>query len=458
MTKLAVKFKQDAERVGFDLEHRKKIRFNMSKYEAAVNKGQAYYHDIEAAKNRASDIKQNVISKLDKYLEKFERNFTQKGGTVLWAQDDKEARRHILRLLKKHNIKSVVKSKSMITEEIELNKFLEKKKVEVVETDLGEYIVQVADEKPYHIVTPAMHKSKEDVAKLFHEKFNTPIDSSPEYLTNYVREKLRKKYLTADAGITGANFIIAEQGAIALTENEGNGLMTTSFPRVHIVIAGIERIVPDINDLDIFWPLLSSHGTGQRITTYSTVFTGAKKNSEANGPEEMYVILLDNGRTNLLKQKDQREALKCIRCGACLNACPVYKNIGGYTYNTTYSGPIGAVITPHLKSMGDYKHLSFASSLCGKCTEVCPVNIDLQKLLLYNRRDAVEKKKTNLLERFVIYAYKKVMLNRNYLEFGSVGQKNKFLHNFGSKVWGKRRDMLQLKESFNQQWKKRNIN
>lgn len=458
MTKLAVKFKQDAERVGFDLEHRKKIRFNMSKYEAAVNKGQAYYHDIEAAKKRASDIKQNVISKLDKYLEKFERNFTQKGGTVLWAQDDKEARRHILQLLKKHNIKSVVKSKSMITEEIELNKFLEKKKVEVVETDLGEYIVQVADEKPYHIVTPAMHKSKEDVAKLFHEKFNTPIDSSPEYLTNYVREKLRKKYLTADAGITGANFIIAEQGAIALTENEGNGLMTTSFPRVHIVIAGIERIVPDIKDLDIFWPLLSSHGTGQRITTYSTVFTGAKKNSEANGPEEMYVILLDNGRTNLLKQKDQREALKCIRCGACLNACPVYKNIGGYTYNTTYSGPIGAVITPHLKSMDDYKHLSFASSLCGKCTEVCPVNIDLQKLLLYNRRDAVEKKKTNRLERFVIYVYKKAMLNRNYLEFGSVGQKNKFLHNFGSKVWGKRRDMLQLKESFNQQWKKRNIN
>lgn len=458
MTKFAIKFKRDAEKVGFDLEHRRKIKFNMSKYETAVIKGQSYYQDIEAAKDLASDIKQNVISRLDKYLEKFERNFTKNGGTILWAKDDREAKKHILHILKKHNIKSVVKSKSMITEEIELNKFLEKRKVDVVETDLGEYIVQLAGEKPYHIVTPAMHKSKEDVAKLFHEKFNTPIGSSPEYITNFVREKLRKKYLNADAGITGVNFIIAEQGAIALTENEGNGLMTTSFPRIHIAIAGIEKIIPDIKDLDIYWPLLASHGTGQRITAYSTVFTGAKKNSEANGPEEMYVILLDNGRTNLLKLKDRREALKCIRCGACLNACPVYKNIGGYTYNTTYSGPIGAVITPHLKNMDDYKHLSFASSLCGKCTEVCPVKIDLQKLLLYNRRDVVEKKKTNLFERFIIYAYKKAMLNRKYLEIGSIDKRNKLLHIFGSKAWGKRREMFQLKESFNQQWKRRNIN
>ena len=234
--------------------------------------------------------------------------------------------------------------------------------------------------------------------------------------------------------------------------------MTTSFPRIHIAIAGIEKIIPSIQDLDLFWPLLAAHGTGQRITAYNTIFSVPKKNSEQNGPEKMYIILIDNGRTNLLKQKDQKEALKCIRCGACLNACPVYKNIGGYTYNTTYSGPIGSVITPFFKGFENYKHLSFASSLCGKCTEVCPVKIDLQNLLLLNRRKAVEQKTTTRIEKWGMYFYKKAMLNRNVLETGSVEFKNKMLKKFASKYWGARREMLEIKESFNQQWKKKNLN
>ncbi|NOZ46044.1 MAG: iron-sulfur cluster-binding protein [Chlorobi bacterium] len=454
MTKLSVKFKNESEKVGFDLEHRKKIKFNMSKYNAAVVKGQAYYQDLESTKQKASFIKQQTLTSLDKYLKKFESSFERNGGQVLWAVDDKEAQAQILKIIRTHKIKTVVKSKSMTTEEIELNDLLENNKVEVLETDLGEYIVQLAGEKPYHIVTPAMHKSKEDIAKLFNEKFNTPIDSTPEFLTNFVRQKLREKFIKADLGITGANFIIAEQGAVALTENEGNGLMTTSFPKIHIAIVGIEKVIPNINDLNLFWPLLAAHGTGQRISAYNSLFFGPKKNSETNGPDEMYVILLDNGRTNLLNQPDQKEALKCIRCGACLNACPVYKNIGGYTYNTTYSGPIGSVITPHFKGLEKYKHLSFASSLCGKCTEVCPVKIDLQKLLLYNRRDVVQKNYTTRLEKVMMYAYKKAMLNRKYLNMGSLKTKNKFLKKFGSKAWGPRRQIFELKESFNQQWKK----
>ncbi len=455
MTNNYKKFKKESEKVGFDLHHRKKIKFNMSKYEYAVDTGKAYYSNIELAKSSASLIKQVSIANLDKLLKEFERNFTKNGGLVFWASDEKEAKDHIINLIKKHNIKSVVKSKSMTTEEIELNYLLEKNKVEVLETDLGEYIVQIANEKPYHIVTPAMHKSKKEIADLFHEKFNTPKDSTPEYITNYVRNKLRNKFLNADAGITGGNFILAEQGAIALTENEGNGLMTTSFPKIHIAIVGIEKIIPGISDLDILWPILATHGTGQRISAYNSIFTGPKKNSETNGPEIMYVILLDNGRTKLLAQPDQKEALKCIRCGACLNACPVYRNIGGYTYNTTYSGPIGSVITQHLKELDEYKHLSFASSLCGKCTEVCPVKIDLQKLLLYNRRDIVEKKRTTKIERLMMFAYKKAMLNRKYLEIVPIDFKNKVLRSFGQKAWGKRREIFELKESFSEQWKKR---
>jgi L-lactate dehydrogenase complex protein LldF len=458
MASFAKKFKKESIKIGFDASHRQKIKFNMSKYESAVKNGQAYYNQIEIAKEQASIIKANTLNRLDKYLVEFEKNFTKNGGVVLWANDVIEAHQHILTIINENNIKSVVKSKSMTTEEIDLNKFLEKNKIDVLETDLGEFIVQVAGEKPYHIVTPAMHKSKEDIAELFYEKFATPKESTPEYITGWVRNYLRPKYATADAGITGSNFLIANKGAIALTENEGNGLMTTSFPKIHIAISGIEKIIPELKDLGLFWPLLASHGTGQRVSAYNSVFSGPKKNSEQDGPEKMYVILLDNGRTTLLAQNEQKDALKCIRCGACLNACPVYKNIGGYTYNTTYSGPIGSVITPFFKGFKDYKHLSFASSLCGRCTEVCPVKIDLQNLLLLNRRDAVKNTKHISLEKIIMFVYKKVMLNRSLLEIGSLELKNKMIRKFAGKYWGPRREIFKLKESFNQQWKKRNLN
>lgn len=456
MSEIAKKFNQDAEKVAFDKEHRKRINFNIGRYDEAVVRGKRQFSNLELARKRAANIKHKAVENLDKYLNEFETNFERNGGKVIWAQTADEAVSEILRLLEKHEIKMVVKSKSMITEEIELNDSLEKQNIESVETDLGEYIVQVAGEKPYHIVTPAMHKSKEDIAKLFHEKFGIPEDSTPEQMTDFVREKLRKKFMEAGAGFTGANFLIADTGSIALTENEGNGMMSFSFPRIHIAVAGIEKIIPSFRDLHLFWPLLASHGTGQNMTVYNSIVSGPRQTGEIDGPSEMYVVLLDNGRTELLKHPKQRRALSCIRCGACLNACPVYKNIGGYTYNTTYSGPIGSVITPHMRGMKDFKHLSFASSLCGKCTEVCPVKINLHELLLYNRNESVISGYTTGGERFAQKMAKKGLSNRWMMDFGGGGLKNTAMRMTMKKYWGPRRTLPKFApKSFKQLWEER---
>lgn len=390
MAKLKNIFLKDS-KIAFDKQHRKTLNFNISKYDEAVSKGKLRYRNMDLAKQRASYIKGKVVSNLAAYLEEFERNAQNNGIEVLWARDNKEAIREISKVLKANQAKLLVKSKSMISEEIDLNENLEKAGYEPVETDLGEFIVQVAGEKPYHILTPAMHKSKEDVAALFHEKFNTPENSTPEELTAYVRGVLRKKFTSAEIGVTGSNFLVADVGGVALTENEGNGFMSISFPKVHIAITGIEKIIPSINDLDLFFPLLSALGTGQQVTVYNSLLTGPKRNGEANGPEKMYVLLLDNKRSKIAAEKKHFEALKCLRCGACLNACPIYKNVGGYTYNTTYSGPIGSVITPFMKGFDKYNHLSFACTVCGACTSVCPVKIPLHDLLLLNRKKSVEQ-------------------------------------------------------------------
>jgi L-lactate dehydrogenase complex protein LldF len=343
----------------------------------------------------------------------------------------------------------------MVTEEIHLNKFLEKNNIESVETDLGEYIQQLDGEAPYHIVTPAMHKSKEDVARLFAEKLGTPSTLNPSQLTQVAREKLREKYREAEIGITGANFIIPEIGGVAITENEGNGRLSCAYPKTHIVITGIEKVIPSLADLHIFWPLLATYGTGQKITVYNSIVSGPKQSNEIDGPEEMYVILLDNGRTNILKNAKARESLYCIRCGACLNACPVYKNIGGHTYGTTYSGPIGSVITPHLRDIGEWKHLSYASSLCGNCTEVCAVRINLHELLLLNREEAVESGNAPFAEKMAWKFWRSAMLHRSIMNMGSARLKNWMINTF-VKDWKKNRSELSFPpKTFNELWKEK---
>lgn len=453
MTSLAGTFVEKSGEKAFDLAHRKIINYNIGKYDAAVSRGLSKLNNLENSKKKAHAIKWKVMENLDKLLPEFEANFQRKGGKVIWANNAEEARQEILQILKKSGSRSVIKSKSMATEEIHLNEFLEKNNIETLESDLGEYIVQLLGQKPYHIVTPAMHLSKEDIAKLFHEKFGTPLESTPEELTQKARELLREKYTTADVGITGANFLIADTGSIAITENEGNARLTTTFPKIHIAIVGIEKLIPSIADLDLFWPLLSSHGTGQNLTVYNTILGGPKQNHETDGPEEMYVVLLDNGRTDLLAHKDQRQGLYCIRCGACLNACPIYKNIGGHTYETTYSGPIGSVITPHMEGMQTFKHLSYASSLCGKCTEVCPVKIDIHKMLLLNRRDAVKEGLNSKIESWGWFAWRKGMEKRKLMDFFSSKWKNTFMKRFFSKSWGAHRELPEVApQSFSKQW------
>ncbi len=453
MSEQAKEFIRAAEKKAFNKEHRKIIQFNISKYDAAVPKGKLQYANLELAKQRTAHLKHKAIENLDKMLIEFEHNFVRKGGKVIWAQDEEEAIYQILTIVKKHNAKKVVKSKSMITEEIELNHFLEIENIESLETDLGEYIVQLAGEKPYHIITPVMHKSKEIIAELFNEKFGLSKNSTPQEITAFVRKLLRDKFVTADIGITGGNFLVADIGAVALTENEGNALMSVSFPKVHIAIVGIEKIIPSIKDLDLIWPILSTHGTGQKITVYNSLITGPKQENEIDGPEEMYVVLLDNNRTNLLKQEKQRRAMTCIRCGACLNGCPVYRNIGGHNYSTTYSGPIGSVITPHLKGIKEFKHLSFASSLCGKCTEVCPSKINLHELLLHNRNYAVKNGYVAKTEKVTMFLWKKVMLNRWMIDFANAKTKNRMLNIVFKKPWGRRRALPEVqKKSFRQLW------
>ena len=445
-----------SENKAFDKEHRRIINFNIGKYDAAVNRGLSKLINLDNAKKKGHVIKWRVMENLDKYLPEFESNFQRRGGKVIWANDAEEANREILNIIQKAGAKTVVKSKSMVTEEIQLNEFLEANHIESLETDLGEYIVQLLGQRPYHIVTPAMHLSKEDIAKLFNEKFGTPIDATPEQLTAKARELLRDKYVQADVGITGANFLLADTGSIAITENEGNARLSISFPKIHIAVVGIEKIIPSIADLDLFWPMLSTHGTGQNLTVYNTILSGPRQANESDGPDEMYVVLLDNGRTNLLAQKDQRQGLYCIRCGACLNACPVYKNIGGHTYETTYSGPIGSIITPHLQGMEEFKHLSYASSLCGKCTEVCPVKIDIHKMLLLNRRDAVKHQVVTKKEEWAWAIWKKGMLSRKMMDFFKGKTKNFFLRTLFKKTWGHLREMpVVADKSFSKEWAER---
>ena len=458
MTKFADDFLEASENKAFNLDHRRIINFNIGRYDTAVKRGLSRLANLENSKRKAHVIKWKVMENLDKLLPEFEANFQKRGGKVIWANDADEANREILSIIRKAKAKTVIKAKSMTTEEIHLNEFLEHNQIESLESDLGEYIVQLLGQKPYHIVTPAMHLSKEDIAKLFHERFGTPADASPEVLTQKARELLREKYTSADVGITGGNFLIADSGSVCLTENEGNARLTTTFPKIHIAIVGIEKIIPSINDLDLFWPLLSTHGTGQNLTVYNSILSGPRQENETDGPEEMYVVLLDNGRTNLLAQKEQRQGLYCIRCGACLNACPIYKNIGGHTYETTYSGPIGSVITPHLRGMEDFKHLSYASSLCGKCSEVCPVKIDIHKMLLLNRRDAVNEGFSTKAEKVGWKAWQTGMLKRKFMDFVSGRWKNIFLKAFFKKTWGTRRKLPVVnKKSFSQQWQEKNI-
>ena len=341
-------------------------------------------------RERARAIKEETLAHLDKYLEAFADNAERAGAKIHWAHDGMQACAIVIRLLHERNATNVVKSKSMATEEIHLNAALAEIGLAPVETDLGEWIIQLAQETPSHIVVPAIHKSKKQIAELFVEKLGIEPTDDVAVLTSAARRILRQRFAESHVGISGVNFGVAETGTILILENEGNVRLTTSLPKVHIALMGIEKIVPRFADLDVFLKLLPRSGTGQTLTAYQSLITGVKIGTGDEGPEEVHIILMDNGRSRMLAHPVTRQSLACIRCGACLNACPVYQQIGGHAYGSVYPGPIGAVITPQLIGIGKAAQLPYASSLCGACREVCPVKIDIPELLLHLRSEVVE--------------------------------------------------------------------
>jgi L-lactate dehydrogenase complex protein LldF len=388
----AAQFHHDAERLTHDLRHRSLIQKALGGYYVKRDEQKAKYTSWQMARASAAAAKYEAVNHLDTYLLEFSAKLEARGTKVFWAADGAEAAAYIASVAREAAVKRIIKSKTMTGEEIHLGQALEKAGLEVVESDLGEFIVQLREEPPYHIVFPSMHLTRGEISETFQKKLGSAPVDTPEELTMIARDVMRLKYCQADMGISGANFAVAETGHISITENEGNARLSTTLPKVLVSIVGIEKVVPKLDDLAVLLPMLATAGAGQNMTCYNTLLGGPREPGESDGPEEFHVVLLDNRRTALLADAEQRDALHCIRCGACLNVCPIFKNIGGHSYGTTYQGPIGSVITPHLRGLQSWKHLSFSSSLCGACSEACPVKIDLHHHLLQNRRNAITQK------------------------------------------------------------------
>jgi L-lactate dehydrogenase complex protein LldF len=408
----------------------------------------------ETLRETASRIKAHTVSRLADYLEEFERNATKLGAVVHWARTGDEHNAIILDLLQKRGVKKVVKSKSMLTEECHLNPFLEQHGIEVVDTDLGERIVQLAHEPPSHIVLPAIHKKKEEVGEIFHEFLGTEKGASdPQYLAEAARQHLREKFLAADAGLTGVNFAIAETGGFVVCTNEGNADLGVSLPKLHIACMGIEKLIPRAKDLSVFLRLLARSATGQPITTYTSHFHGPARDGE------LHIVLVDNGRSEILASNDFRRSLNCIRCGACMNTCPVFRRSGGHSYNAVVPGPIGSILSP-ARDAKTYATLPHACSLCGSCTEVCPVKIDLHHQLLTWRREIAQRGFLAASKRWSMW-FASAVLSRPWLYRFAGGMARWMMPKLPrwmlySKMndWGRQREMPEFpKKSFRQMYK-----
>src|SRR5690349_13883376 len=450
-------FKENAKAALADVQLRGALKNATSLFGEKRKQAVAAVPNWEELRNQAHAIKDEVLSDLDRYLKEFVRNAETRGATVHWARDAAEANRIICGLALARKARTVVKSKSMTTEETHLNDALEAVGMQVVETDLGEYIIQLADEPPSHIIAPAIHKTRHQIGELFTAELGMPPTDDVDKLTSTARAKLRDRFAAADVGISGVNFAIAETGTIVIVENEGNIRLTTSLPRLHIAMMGIEKVIPRFADLDVFLKLLPRSGTGQKLTTYQSFITGVKRTPEDEGPEELHIVLLDNGRRRMLAHPVTRQALACIRCGACLNACPVYQQVGGHAYGSVYPGPIGAVITPQLIGIQKTSQLPFASSLCGACREVCPVKIDIPRLLLHLRSEISSKQPRGRRgERFAFKLWAMIM-TRPWLYRRAAGAARLFQRYFGLplKPWTGGRDLRPIEtESFREHWRR----
>ncbi len=376
------------------------------------------YADWESMRDAAHDIKRHVMDNAGAYLAQFEERASAAGAQIHYASDAAEASRLVCEIAARHGRRVAVKSKSMTGEEIDLTHALERAGLEAIETDLGEYIIQLAGEPPSHITAPALHKSRGEIGRLFAEKLGIEYSDDPEHLTKVARRILREDFLRADVGVSGVNFAIAESGTICIVENEGNARLSTSMPKVHIAVMGFEKLLPDFESLSLFLNMLGRSATGQRITCYTSLLTGPRREGEHDGPEELHIVVLDNGRTRMLADPRLREALFCIRCGACMNVCPVYQKIGGHGYGSIYPGPIGSIITPIFRGEDRAAAMPFASSLCGACAEICPVRIDLHHLLLTWRERISEKRTGKRVERLAMRVFQRVAGNTRLFDLG----------------------------------------
>lgn len=391
-------FKKRVDKGLKDMFMRNAVSSAQERLKNAKGKAEEELGNWEEWRSLSEEIRRHTLENIDYYLHQLSENVSKNGGHVYFAETAEEANQYITEVARSKNAKKIIKSKSMVTEEISMNEALEKAGCEVIESDLGEYILQIDDhDPPSHIVAPALHKNKEQIRDTFKEKKGYKNSSNPQELTLFAREQLRKEFLDADIGITGCNFAIAESGSISLVTNEGNARLATALPKTQITVMGMERVVPTWEELDILVSMLCRSAVGQKLTSYVTGLTGARGEGDLDGPEEFHLVIVDNGRSKILGTEFQA-ALHCIRCAACINVCPVYRHVGGHSYGSIYPGPIGAVLTPLLEGYEDHQELPYASTLCAACTDACPVKIPLHEMLVMHRRNIAEQKRTTLSE------------------------------------------------------------
>ncbi|MBP6412836.1 MAG: lactate utilization protein [Bacteroidia bacterium] len=450
------KFFEAIESIAFNKEHKALLQQKLSTCVNHTTIAKAFYSDLELARTRAAFLKSKTLDNLDKYLIEFESNFIKRGAKVIWAQDKDEAIKEIAKLIEKKSAKVIAKNRALIAEEIDIANQLQINNTTCVESDIGNYIQKLAGEVSYHPIFPTLHQSQKNIAQLINSELTSENSSNSRDIAALICLKIKQQLKEAEIALMGVNFLIADTGSAVIIENEANSAQLASLTKTQVFLAGIEDIIPSINELDLFIHLYGTYSNGSASYPYTHIISGQKQNDETTGPDDVYVVLIDNGRSDVLAQTNQRSALSCLRCGACYNVCPVYRTIGGHAYQTVYNGPIGAVITPLMQGREEYKYLSYATVSSQELIAACPVKIDCAKLVQHNRTESIKLAPPGKTEKLSIFFWKTAMLKRSNMDKGGAKLKNFMMRQFYKKSWGDRREMPQVAtKSFNQLWRER---